>query len=708
MGRRRADRGCSSAAILVAGVAALGLAATSAERMERLTSFADPFASFQGAGWQAAHGIFALSTGGCSARASAPASRSGATCPAAHTDFIFAVLGEELGLVGTLLVLGLFLALAYAGLRVAPRTTDPFVRYMAAGITVWITAQTMINVGMVLALLPVIGIPLPLVSYGGSALLPSLVALGLLLSFARHEPGAAGGAAGQAAPRATAGVTAGGRSRRPRGDRGARLCHVDATVLLAGGGTAGHTSPLLATADALRRLDPTIEVTALGTAARPGDPGGPRGRLPARAGPAGAAAAPLAAGPAPRARPAARPRSRRPLEVLDRVRPDVVVGFGGYVSVPAYLAARRRRLPLVVHEANALPGLANRLGARLTRHVATSFPDTPLRHGAYLGLPIRRMISTLDRAGAARRGARALRAGPRPARRCWSPAARRAPGGSTQSVSAAPPARSRAAGVQVLHVVGPQGRGRRSRAGAPATPPYVVVPYVDRMDLAYAAADLVVCRAGANTVTEVAAVGLPAVFVPLPIGNGEQALNARPVVDAGGGLLVDDAACTPEWVRATVPRLLTDPDAAGGDVARPRPALIPRDADERLARMVLRGGRREAGGERPGPRRAAARRAARPGALRRHRRRRAVRRSRASCWPAGITGQRQRRQGLAARSPRCARSARRVHVGHAAEHVGDADTVVVSTAVREDNPEVVEARRQGLRLLPALGRARRR
>ena len=86
-----------------------------------------------------------------------------------------------------------------------------------------------------------------------------------------------------------------------------------------------------------------------------------------------------------------------------------------------------------------------------------------------------------------------------------------------------------------------------------------MLDYVDRMDLAYAAADLVVCRAGANSVTEAAATGLPAVFVPLPVGNGEQEHNARPVVDAGGGLLVADAALTPQWVAATVPGLLTDP-----------------------------------------------------------------------------------------------------------------------------------------------------
>jgi len=117
-------------------------------------------------------------------------------------------------------------------------------------------------------------------------------------------------------------------------------------------------------------------------------------------------------------------------------------------------------------------------------------------------------------------------------------------------------------------------------------PAYVIVPYVDRMDLAYAAADLVVCRAGSNTVTEVSSVGLPAVFVPLPIGNGEQEHNARPVVDAGGGLLVQDSALTPEWVATTLPGMLND-------VARLRTMssaaenLIPRDADDKLAQMVL-------------------------------------------------------------------------------------------------------------------------
>lgn len=200
--------------LLVVGAFALYLASTSPYRLERLTNFVDPFKNYEGTGWQAAHGLFAMSSGGWFGKGISASQQKWGSLPEAHTDFIFAVLGEELGLVGTLLVLTLFLAIAYAGIRVAVRTMDPFVRYMAAGITVWLTAQMMINVGMVLALLPVIGIPLPLVSYGGSALLPSLVALGLLVSFARTEPGAAEALAARRRRRPGL-VTTGGRQHGP-------------------------------------------------------------------------------------------------------------------------------------------------------------------------------------------------------------------------------------------------------------------------------------------------------------------------------------------------------------------------------------------------------------------------------------------------------------------------------------------------------------
>ena len=175
-----------------AGVVLLVLVTTNAERLGRVTSFLDPFADYADRGWQPAHGLFALSTGGVFGEGIGASQQKWGDLPAAHTDFIFAVLGEELGLAGTLLVVLLFLTIAFAALRIARQTADPFVRYTSFGIVVWLVGQMIINVGMVLALLPVIGIPLPLVSYGGSSLVPELVALGLVIGFARSEPDAAG------------------------------------------------------------------------------------------------------------------------------------------------------------------------------------------------------------------------------------------------------------------------------------------------------------------------------------------------------------------------------------------------------------------------------------------------------------------------------------------------------------------------------------
>ena len=178
-------------AFSIVAVVAFYLAASNAERRTRLTSFIDPFKDFQGAGWQAGHGLLGMSSGGILGKGLSASQQKWGNLPEAHTDFIFAVLGEELGLIGTLLVLALFGAIAYAAIRLAINTADPFVRYVTAGVTIWLMAQMIINIGMVLALLPVIGIPLPLVSYGGSALVPSMVALGLLVGFARAEPEAA-------------------------------------------------------------------------------------------------------------------------------------------------------------------------------------------------------------------------------------------------------------------------------------------------------------------------------------------------------------------------------------------------------------------------------------------------------------------------------------------------------------------------------------
>ena len=348
------------------------------------------------------------------------------------------------------------------------------------------------------------------------------------------------------------------------------------SVVVAGGGSAGHIEPTLALADAVLRLRPDARVTALGT-----ERGLDTTLIPAR----GYDLRLIPPVPLPR-RPSAdllrlplrvRGAIARVREVLADVDADVVVGFGGYVALPAYLGARGR-VPIVVHEANARAGLANKVGARFAARVVAAVPGSGLPGAEIIGIPLRRAVTTLDR----------------PARRAEARASFGLPAdgpvllvfGGSQGARTLNTALAAAlpglldAGIGVLHAHGKGG------TPAPPAPGYVALPYIDDMHLAYAAADAVLGRAGAMTVAEVSAVGLPAVYVPLPHGNGEQALNAGPVVAAGGGVLVPDAELTGERVLAELLPILTDPArlAAMGAAAR---ASGHADADERLARVVL-------------------------------------------------------------------------------------------------------------------------
>jgi len=352
-------------------------------------------------------------------------------------------------------------------------------------------------------------------------------------------------------------------------------------VVLAGGGTAGHVEPALAVADALRRIDPRVGITALGT-----ERGLETRLVPER----GYELALVPAVPLPR-----RPTLellrlpgrlsgavRAVTDVLERTKADVVVGFGGYVAMPAYLGARRRKVPIVVHEANARPGLANRVGARLTPHVATATPDSSLPHASYVGIPLRRSVATLDRAAVRAEARAGFGLDPdRPTLLVFggSQGARRL----NEAVSAAALDLA-AARVQVLHAVGSGNEVEVPHDTGAA--PYVTVPYLERMDLAYAAADLALCRSGAMTCAELAAVGLPAIYVPFPRGNGEQRLNASPVVRAGGGIVVDNADLTADYVRSTVPALLRDPTRMD-HMGKAAAAFGRRDADVRLAELVI-------------------------------------------------------------------------------------------------------------------------
>lgn len=349
------------------------------------------------------------------------------------------------------------------------------------------------------------------------------------------------------------------------------------TYLLAGGGTAGHVNPLLAVADRIRDREPDAAILVLGT-----EEGLEARLVPER----GYELLTVERLPFPR-RPSLA-ALRFPARLLGAVaktrrylkerRVDVVVGFGGYASAPAYVAAWRSKLPIAVHEANARPGIANRLGALFTKHVGVAFRSTPLRGATWVGMPLRREIEGLDKPALRLDAAELFGLDPdRPTLLVT--------GGSlgARSINATVSTAIEdilGAGWQVLHIA-----GYSSLVQDPDLPGYTLLPYCDRMDLAIALADLAVARSGSATVSEFTAVGLPAVYVPYPVGNGEQRFNAKDAVDAGGAVLVPDFEFTREWVVENLLPLLNDM-AAITTMAACSASVGSRDGADRMLDLI--------------------------------------------------------------------------------------------------------------------------
>lgn len=319
-------------------------------------------------------------------------------------------------------------------------------------------------------------------------------------------------------------------------------------VVLAGGGTAGHIEPALNLADEIMRRDSSSTVVALGTLR------GLEGSLvPGR----GYRLEYIPAVPLPRKpnldllslpiRLNSAIKSAR--AIMRELNADVVVGFGGYVAMPAYFAARGQ-FPLVVHEANARPGLANRVGARFADAIAESVPGS-LPNAIFTGNPLRAFIAELNRSES-RAQARAY-FGLNPTGQVLlvfggSQGAHRINNAIGQAV------RDGIFGsIQVLHAVGSKNNPPHAE-----TENYKPISYIDRMDLAYAAADLALCRSGAMTVAEVSAVGLPSCFIPFPIGNGEQRLNCLAMVESGAALYVADEQFDAAYIREVIVPLISD------------------------------------------------------------------------------------------------------------------------------------------------------
>jgi UDP-N-acetylglucosamine--N-acetylmuramyl-(pentapeptide) pyrophosphoryl-undecaprenol N-acetylglucosamine transferase len=362
------------------------------------------------------------------------------------------------------------------------------------------------------------------------------------------------------------------------------------SIILAGGGSAGHISPMVATAEALRAVDPGVTLACVGT------PKGIESTVVPRA---GLDLTFIPAVPFPRAMnldlltmpgrlAGAVVAARR---VLRKHKAQVVVGFGGYASLPVYLAAKSMRIPVVVHEQNPLPGLANRIAARFADRVCVSFPGTPLPKGEYVGLPVRAAISGLDRPalrGPARREFGLPSSGP----------VLLVSGGSQGAASInraieGAMADLLAGGVSILHVLGPKNMTSTTiaRTDVEAGAVYEPVAYVNQMENAYAAADLMVGRSGAGTVVETAIVGLPGIFIPLPHGNGEQARNATSLVEAGGCVLISDRELTSDMLRDEILRIIQHPDVLSRMAAAGQ-GIVPADAAQRVASIVLKAARR--------------------------------------------------------------------------------------------------------------------
>ncbi|WP_335341675.1 putative lipid II flippase FtsW [Pseudofrankia sp. EUN1h] len=252
----------------VIGVIGTILAVIEPYRLERLLSYRDPFENAQGSGWQAVHGIYALSSGGWWGEGlGASREKWPDLLPASYTDFILAIIGEELGLLGCLLVVLLFGVFGYAGLRVAHRTDNQFVRLAAAGSTGWILTQAVVNMGAVVGLLPITGIPLPLVSFGGSSLVPTMLSIGMLLAFARSEPAAARLLAERAQERREARRARQGRQGR-RGPGRSRPADRAATADTRG--TRGNARPARAGQEgAARATEDTRAANPAGAGRRP-------------------------------------------------------------------------------------------------------------------------------------------------------------------------------------------------------------------------------------------------------------------------------------------------------------------------------------------------------------------------------------------------------------------------------------------------------
>lgn len=347
-------------------------------------------------------------------------------------------------------------------------------------------------------------------------------------------------------------------------------------ALMTGGGTGGHTYPALAVAQELRARGHRVRFV-----------GGRRG-IEGRVVPAAGFGIDLLPGRGLKRRLTLENVAAlweafvafvQAIRIVRRYRPRIVVGFGGYASMPTVIAARVLRVPVIVHDQDAAPGLANRIGVRLGARPAISLPGTPLPAAVLTGNPVRTEIAAVERNPARDPALLAIFGGAQGARTI-----------NRAALGCYDRWRMRT-DLAVHHVCGP-GNFDECRADLDTRRrvddalQYDLVPYEEHMDALFARATLAVCRAGAGTIAELTAAGVPAVLVPLPNAPSDhQTRNAQTLEDAGAAVMLRDAECDPEHLDALVSSLLASPERldamgeSGCKLARP-------DAAARLADLV--------------------------------------------------------------------------------------------------------------------------
>jgi len=350
-------------------------------------------------------------------------------------------------------------------------------------------------------------------------------------------------------------------------------------IALAAGGTAGHIEPAIACAKAIKELDNKAEVFIVGTSK-----GLERNLVPQR----GIELALIPATPLPRSlsfatlslpfRLLAAKRIAQQL-LIDR-KVDCVVGFGAYVSLPIYLAAKKLNIPVIIHEGNKKAGLANKIGSKFATEIFQMFPNS-IKGAKTIGMPLRSEISNLNKE-ASRNNAR-LSFGLDPNKQTLlvfggsqgSSSINKAIVGSLHDLESS--------NVQILHAIGNKNLVDESSKKFNF---YHPVSYIDNMEMAYAAADLVISRAGAMTIAEQTVLAMPAIYVPFASGNGEQSQNVAELVKDGGGVIISDAEISPAVLVRQIKDLLANP-AKLHEISQAASRHGLRDADKKVAQSAL-------------------------------------------------------------------------------------------------------------------------